>query len=105
MKYSPGRWQEIADQAAGNNDKALKPHARVHAHAHEKDDKHIPAAPREPEKSRRQAIAEKHAKPPVPPVGAKDAGPKGELFAGLAAMLGDSELHRIGVAHQFALQP
>ncbi len=80
MINSPGRWQEIADQTAGNNDEALKPHARVHAHADEKDDKHIPAAPREPEKLRGKAIAEKHAKPPVPPVGTKDTVPKRETL-------------------------
>jgi hypothetical protein len=80
MKHSPGRWKEIADQTAGNNDKALKPHSSVHTHADEENNKHIPPAPREPKKLRRQTITEEHAKPPVPPIGAKDAIPEGELL-------------------------
>src|SRR4029450_13056065 len=52
MVNSPGRWQEIAGQTAGNNDEALKPHSRVHAHGDEKDDQRVVAAPAEPKQLR-----------------------------------------------------
>src|SRR5262249_6955240 len=98
MVNAPRRWQEIVVEPAGNNDEALKPHARVHAHADKKDDKHIATAPLEPEKLRRKAIAEKHAKPPVPPVGTEDAVPKCIALVRVAAVPGNEKLHGIRVS-------
>src|SRR5206468_12439409 len=86
MITSPGRWQEIAGQTAGNNDHALKPHAGVHAHGDEQHAKDVAAAPPEPEKLWRKAIAEEHAEPPVPPVWSENAVPKREPLVGIAAI-------------------
>ena len=60
-------------QSADDDDEAFEPHAGVHAHADEVDDKNIPSAPSAPEQLWRKHVAEEHADPPVPPVGTEDA--------------------------------
>src|SRR5262249_34539624 len=98
-KESPSRRQKIAMQTADDDDKTLEPHPRVHTHAHEVDDVDVVPTPFEPEKLRRHEIAEEHSNPPVPPVRTKDTVIEGELLVLVAAVPGDEEFHRVGVAH------
>ena len=92
--------QSIPVQSTGDNDKALEPHPGVDAHGDEKHDKDVASAPSKPEKLWREAIAEKHAEPPVPPVGSKDAVPKREPLVGIAAIPRHEKFHRVGVANE-----
>src|SRR4029453_2766696 len=94
------RWQEGAVQSAGDDDKTLKPHAGVDAHANEENDQHVMPAPAEPKQLRRKHVAKEHAKPPVPPVGTENAVPKCELLVVISAIPGNEELHRVGVSNE-----
>src|SRR5882724_5036415 len=80
IKHSPGRGQEIAMQSADDDDETLEPHAGVHTHADEVNHIDIPSTPAKPEQLRRQAIAEQHADPPVPPIRTEDTVPKSETL-------------------------
>src|SRR6266581_3596137 len=85
VKHSPRGGNKVAVQSADDDDESLEPHAGVHAHANEINYENISSAPSEPEELWREAIAEKHSHPPVPPVGAEDAVPKRKPFVGVAA--------------------
>src|SRR5437899_3812340 len=63
-KQAPRGGKKVAMQATDDDDEALEPHAGVHAHANEINDKNISPAPPEPKELRREAIAEKHPHPP-----------------------------------------
>src|SRR6266567_2912411 len=104
MKNSPRGWEKITYQTAGNNDESLEPHACVHAHGHKEDDKNVSAAPPEPKELWREAIAEKHAEPPVPPVWSENAVPKCEPLVRIAAVPRHEKFHGVRVAHERAGQ-
>src|SRR5438552_1306024 len=100
MKHPPRRWEEIAYQTAGNNDEPLEPHASVHAHRDKENDKNISAAPAEPKELWREAIAEEHAQPPVPPVWSENAVPKCEPLVRIPAIPRYKKFHHIRVADE-----
>src|SRR5947209_20431511 len=89
-------------QPTDDDDETLEPHACIDAHCYEKHDKHISAAPPEPEELGRKYIAEEHPNPPIPPVRAKDAVPKGKAFIGIAAVPRHEKFHRVRVANERA---
>src|SRR3954453_8330441 len=87
-------------QTADDDDETLEPHAGVDAHADEVDDVDVSPAPAEPEELRRKAVAEKHADPPVPPVGTEHAVNESEALEIVAAVPGDEKFHRVGVGDE-----
>src|ERR1043166_6702779 len=97
-KEDPSRRKEVAMQPADDDDEPLEPHPGVHAHVNEVDDIDVVPAPLEPEELGRHEIAEEHPDPPIPPVRTKDAVVERELLVLIAAVPGNEELHRIGVA-------
>src|SRR4051812_37036642 len=72
-EQTPRRREKVAMQSADDDDETFEPHAGVDAHADEINNVDIAPAPSEPKELRRKRIAEKHADPPVPPVGTEDA--------------------------------
>src|SRR5581483_6310110 len=104
MENSPGRGQKITDQTARYDDEALEPHAGVHTHTYEKHDKDVATAPAEPEKLRRQHVAEEHPQPPIPPIRPEDAVPECKTLVRIAAVPRDKEFHRVCVANERAGQ-
>src|SRR6476661_4434803 len=100
MIDSPGRREEIAYQTAGNNDEPLEPHAGVHAHRDKENDKNVSAAPAEPKELWREAIAEEHAQPPVPPVRSENAIPKCEPLVRIPAIPRHKKFHHIRVGDE-----
>src|SRR6266702_6210213 len=87
-------------QSADDDDEALEPHAGVHAHANEINDKDVAAAPPEPKELRREHVAKEHADPPVPPVGTEDAVPKCKPLVGVAAVPRLEKFHDVGVGYK-----
>src|SRR5438876_8536981 len=59
-KNTPGGRNEIAMQAADDDDETLEPHAGVDAHANEINDQNISTAPAEPKELGRKDVAEQH---------------------------------------------
>ena len=94
VKNAPRGREEIAVQAADDDDETLEPHAGVDAHADEVDDEDVVPAPLEPEELRRKRVAEDHADPPVPPVGTEDAVIERVLFVLVAAIPSDEKFHQ-----------
>ena len=98
-EVAPRGGKKVAVDGGDDDDKALKPHARVGEHHDGQNDPWVLATVFEPEKLRGGYVAGDH-RPVRPPVGSKGTVRKGVDFKGVAAVPRDKELHRVGVTDQ-----